>query len=49
MARNPKDFDYGTDDALKDIGGFQALFEKVMQIPEAGRNLYQQWLAGRWK
>jgi hypothetical protein len=42
-------YDYGTGDLIKEGKNFQALYEKVMNIPQAGRNLYGQWLAGRWK
>ena len=44
---DPK-LDY-SEDAKKDLTNFEALFAKVMDIPDAGRNLYQNWLAGRWK
>mgnify|MGYP003658932147 FL=1 len=42
-------YDYGSSDLIKKGGNFQALYEKVLNIPQAGRNLYQQWLADRWK
>lgn len=42
-------YDYGSSDLVKQGGNFQALYEKVLNIPQAGRNLYQQWLADRWK
>ena len=42
------ELDY-SDDAKKDLINFEALFAKVMDIPDAGRNLYQNWLATRWK
>jgi hypothetical protein len=41
-------FDRSTN-ALADVGNFQAIYERVMGIPEAGRNLYNNWLASRWK
>ena len=44
---DPK-LDY-SEDAKKDLTNFEALFAKVMDIPDAGRNLYQNWLATRWK
>lgn len=36
-------------EAKQDLTNFEALFAKVMDIPDAGRNLYQNWLASRWK
>ena len=37
------------EDAKKDLTNFQALFARVMNIPDEGRNMYQNWLASRWQ
>jgi len=42
-------YDYGSNDAQLEGKNFQALYEKVLNIPQAGRNLYGDWLAGKWK
>ncbi len=36
-------------DVAADTGQFQALFEKILNIPSAGRSIYDKWLAGRWQ
>lgn len=38
-----------TDDVAVDTGQFQALFEKILGIPAAGRSIYDRWLASRWQ
>jgi hypothetical protein len=47
MPHGPEHFNYPG--AIADVGNFQALYEKAMGLPTAGRNLYQSWLGGRWK
>ena len=35
--------------APEDVGSFQALYERAMGLGYKGRNLYNNWLAGRWQ
>ena len=50
MAREDDKMGYDESvDAKKALVDFQGLYEKIMNIPAAGRNQYQDWLAGRWR
>lgn len=35
--------------ATEDTGSFEAIFNNVMNIPSAGRDVYTNWLANRWR
>ena len=35
--------------ATEDTGSFEAIFNNVMNIPTAGRDVYTNWLANRWR
>ena len=38
-----------SEQATEDTGSFEAIFNNVMNIPTAGRDVYTNWLANRWR
>lgn len=48
MAHEPGHVDRSAE-ATADLASFEAIYNKIMNIPNAGRDIYDNWLAQRWR